>query len=102
MNPLIGIAVGILPDIVKLIAGDKTGQLTRPGRKSGFPMRWERQTPLRRKRSSPPGRRSQNCASASFAELALEAAKGSKNAKLTESGDRTRSAAAGAGGLQAR
>ena len=27
MNPLIGIAVGILPDIIKLIAGDKTGQL---------------------------------------------------------------------------
>ena len=27
MNPLIGIAVGMLPDIIKLIAGDKTGQL---------------------------------------------------------------------------
>jgi lysozyme family protein len=27
MNPLIGIAVGVLPDIIKLIAGDKTGQL---------------------------------------------------------------------------
>jgi hypothetical protein len=27
MNPLIGIAAGILPDIIKLIAGDKTGQL---------------------------------------------------------------------------
>jgi lysozyme family protein len=27
MNPLIGIAVGILPDIIKLIAGDKTGKL---------------------------------------------------------------------------
>ena len=27
MNPLIGIAAGIVPDIIKLIAGDKTGQL---------------------------------------------------------------------------
>jgi hypothetical protein len=27
MNPLIGIAVGVVPDIIKLIAGDKTGQL---------------------------------------------------------------------------
>ena len=27
MNPLIGIAVGVLPDIIKLIAGDRTGQL---------------------------------------------------------------------------
>ncbi len=27
MNPLIGIAVGLVPDIIKLIAGDKTGQL---------------------------------------------------------------------------
>jgi len=27
MNPLIGIAAGIAPDIIKLIAGDKTGQL---------------------------------------------------------------------------
>ena len=27
MNPLIGIAAGMLPDIIKLIAGDKTGQL---------------------------------------------------------------------------
>jgi Glycosyl hydrolase 108 len=27
MNPLIGIAAGVLPDIIKLIAGDKTGQL---------------------------------------------------------------------------
>jgi Glycosyl hydrolase 108/Predicted Peptidoglycan domain len=27
MNPLIGIAVRVLPDIIKLIAGDKTGQL---------------------------------------------------------------------------
>jgi hypothetical protein len=27
MNPLIGIAVGVLPDIIKLIAGDKTGKL---------------------------------------------------------------------------
>jgi hypothetical protein len=27
MNPLIGIAAGLLPDIIKLVAGDKTGQL---------------------------------------------------------------------------
>jgi lysozyme family protein len=27
MNPLIGIAAGVVPDIIKLIAGDKTGQL---------------------------------------------------------------------------
>jgi lysozyme family protein len=27
MNPLIGIAMGLAPDIIKLIAGDKTGQL---------------------------------------------------------------------------
>jgi hypothetical protein len=27
MNPLIGIAAGLAPDIIKLIAGDKTGQL---------------------------------------------------------------------------
>jgi hypothetical protein len=27
MNPLIGIAAGIVPDIIKLIAGDTTGQL---------------------------------------------------------------------------
>ena len=27
MNSLIGIAVGLVPDIIKLIAGDKTGQL---------------------------------------------------------------------------
>jgi hypothetical protein len=27
MNPLLGIAAGVLPDIIKLIAGDKTGQL---------------------------------------------------------------------------
>ncbi|HEY5203053.1 MAG TPA: glycosyl hydrolase 108 family protein [Roseiarcus sp.] len=27
MNPLIGIAAGLVPDIIKLIAGDKTGQL---------------------------------------------------------------------------
>ena len=27
MNPLIGVAAGIVPDIIKLIAGDKTGQL---------------------------------------------------------------------------
>jgi len=27
MNPLIGVAVSMLPDIIKLIAGDKTGQL---------------------------------------------------------------------------
>jgi lysozyme family protein len=27
MNPLIGVAVGVLPDIIKLIAGDRTGQL---------------------------------------------------------------------------
>jgi hypothetical protein len=27
MNPLIGIAAGVAPDIIKLIAGDKTGQL---------------------------------------------------------------------------
>ena len=27
MNPLIGIAAGVLPNIIKLIAGDKTGQL---------------------------------------------------------------------------
>src|ERR1700690_3488742 len=27
MNPLIGIAAGIVPDIIKLVAGDKTGQL---------------------------------------------------------------------------
>ena len=26
MNPLIGIAAGVVPDIIKLIAGDKTGQ----------------------------------------------------------------------------
>jgi lysozyme family protein len=27
MNPLIGIAAGLVPDIIKLVAGDKTGQL---------------------------------------------------------------------------
>ena len=27
MNPLIGIAAGVVPDIIKLIAGDRTGQL---------------------------------------------------------------------------
>ena len=27
MNPLIGIAAGLVPDVIKLIAGDKTGQL---------------------------------------------------------------------------
>jgi lysozyme family protein len=27
MNPLIGVAMGLAPDIIKLIAGDKTGQL---------------------------------------------------------------------------
>jgi hypothetical protein len=27
MNPLIGLAAGVVPDIIKLIAGDKTGQL---------------------------------------------------------------------------
>ena len=27
MNPLIGIAAGVVPDIIKLIAGDKTGRL---------------------------------------------------------------------------
>jgi hypothetical protein len=27
MNPLIGVAAGVVPDIIKLIAGDKTGQL---------------------------------------------------------------------------
>jgi hypothetical protein len=27
MDPLIGVAIGVLPDIIKLIAGDKTGQL---------------------------------------------------------------------------
>src|ERR1700722_19560798 len=27
MNPVIGIAAGVVPDIIKLIAGDKTGQL---------------------------------------------------------------------------
>jgi lysozyme family protein len=27
MNPLIGIAMGLAPDIIKLVAGDKTGQL---------------------------------------------------------------------------
>jgi hypothetical protein len=27
MNPLIGIAAGLVPDIIKLVAGDTTGQL---------------------------------------------------------------------------
>ena len=74
MNPLIGIAVGVVPDIIKLIAGDKTGQLAEQVGKAvvdavGTTDAGEAQTKLTANPSAQVALR-QN-----LAELALEAAK---------------------------
>ena len=84
MNPLIGIAAGVVPDIIKLIAGDKTGQLADQVGKAvadivGTTNAGDAQTKLA---ANPPA---QAALRQKLVELALEATK-AQNAEASQQG----------------
>jgi len=84
MNPLIGIAAGLVPDIIKLIAGDKTGQLAEQVGKAvadivGMTNAGDAQTKLA---ANPPA---QAALRQKLVELVLEATK-AQNAEASEQG----------------
>jgi Glycosyl hydrolase 108 len=100
MNPLIGIAAGVVPDIIKLIAGDKTGQLAGQVGKAvadtvGTTNAGDAQTKLA---ANPPA---EAALRQKLVELALEATK-AQNAEASEQGqDPLVNAQAARSGLQA-
>jgi lysozyme family protein len=84
MNPLIGIAAGVVPDIIKLIAGDKTGQLAEQVGKAvadtvGTTNAGDAQTKLA---ANPPA---EAALRQKLVELALEATK-AQNAEASQQG----------------
>ena len=75
MNPLIGIAVAVLPEIIKLIAGDTDRSARRQGRQGGFRYVAGRLTPSRRRQKIDQDPAAQAALQQKLAELALEAMK---------------------------
>jgi hypothetical protein len=100
MNPLIGIAAGLVPDIIKLIAGDKTGQLAEQVGKAvadtvGTTNAGDAQTKLA---ANPPA---QAALRQKLVELALEATK-AQNAEASQQGqDALNNTQSARSGLQA-
>jgi hypothetical protein len=89
MNPLIGIAAGVVPDIIKLIAGDSTGQLAEQvGKAVADTVGTTNASDAQTKLAANPA--AQNALRQKLAELALDATK----AQNADAGQRAQEALA--------